>query len=415
MRRLAALIALCLLPFQAPAAHAQSDLFSPGTFHAQIDLRASVVGGEDSWLEHGFGKLREGGDNGDTEARLRVAAVDAAWTPTIAWGLSGLVSVTHQQGLEPDVDVNEAYLKFRTGPGNTRLTARAGLFWPPISLEHGGPMWIVDESITPSAINTWVGEEVKVLGAELTLDQHVGGSQIGVTGAVFRHNDTSGTLLSYRGWALHDVRIGADAELPLPPLSPMIAPYQDEDTYPFWELDKKTGYYARIEWRPPQPFAVNLFRYDNTGDRVSSRAMQTSWRTRFWNAGAVASLGERTTVKAQAMWGNTLVGPDTPLGVPVDVDFRSAYLSVGQDVGKFHLTARGDWFETKDNSFQFADDNNEDGWAAMLAAKRSFGRHVDGLVEVLHVESDRAGRALYGGIPARQDQTMVQASLRLHL
>jgi len=36
-------------------------------------------------------------------------------------------------------------------------------------------------------------------------------------------------------------------------------------------------------------------------------------------------------------------------------------------------------------------------------------------VEVLHVESDRAGRALYGGIPARQDQTLVQASMRLHL
>jgi hypothetical protein len=415
MRRLAALIALLLLPLWASAAHAQADLFSPSTLHAEVDLRASVVGGETAWLDGGFGKLREGGDAGDTEARLRVAAIDAAWTPTIAWGLSGLVSATHQDGLKPDVDLNEAYLKYRTGPGATRFTARAGLFWPPISLEHGGPMWTVQDSITPSAINTWVGEEVKVLGAELTVDQRVGASEVALTGAVFRHNDTSGTLLSYRGWALDDIRAGPDVELPLPPLSPMIAQYQDSDTYPFYELDHRSGYYAKLEWRPPQPFAVNLFRYDNSGDRVSSRDGQTAWRTRFWNLGAVASLGERTTLKAQALWGNTLVGPDTPLGVPVDVDFHSAYLLIGHKLGNTQATARADWFETKDNSYQFADNNNEHGWAATFDLRRSFGRHIDGFAEVIHVESNRAGRALYGAIPAQQSQTMVQLSMRLHL
>jgi len=415
MRRMTAIIAACVLPAWAPAARAQSDWLSPATIHAQVDLRASVVGGETGWLDGGFGKLREGGDGGDTAVRLRMAAIDAAWTPTIAWGLTGLVSATHQDGLDPEVDLNEAYLKYRTAPASTRLTARAGLMWPPVSLEHGGAMWTVDDTITPSAVNSWIGEEVKVLGAELTLDQRVGASQIGVTGALFRHDDTSGTLLSYRGWALHDLRISADGEVPLPPLSPMIAPYQYDETTPFLELDGRSGYYARIEWRPPQPFAVNLFRYDNSGDRLSSRDHQTAWRTRFWNAGAAASLDERTTLKAQALWGNTLVGPDTPLGVPVDVDFRAAYLLLGRAIGQGRASARVDWFETHDNSYKFADDNDESGWSATLAYKRTFGRHVDGLAEVLHVESDRPGRALYGGIPAQQDQTLVQASLRLHL
>jgi hypothetical protein len=415
MRRLATMFALCVGSAWALPAHAQSDLFSLGTIHAEADLRASVVGGETGWLDGGFGKLRYGGDNGDTEARLRIAAIDAAWTPTIAWGLSGLVSVSHQDGLDRDIDLREAYLKYRTGPGATRFTARAGLFWPPISLEHGGPMWTVEDTITPSAINSWVGEEVKVLGAELTLDQQVGDGMVTLTGAVFRHNDTSGTLLSYRGWALHDLRITPDAEVPLPPLSPMIAPYQYDETAPYWELDGQSGYYARLEWRPAAPFALNLIRYDNTGDRVSGRNYQTAWRTRFWDLGAVATLDEHTTLKAQALWGNTLVGPDTPLGAPVDVDFRSAYLLVGRQVGQTRVTARADWFQTQDNSYVAYDDNNEDGWAAMVAVRRPFGSHIDGLAEVLHVESDRAGRALYGGLPAQQDQTMVQASLRLHL
>ena len=291
MRRGAAAFAAGLLAAWASAAQAQSDLLSVGTLHAEIDLRASVVGGENGWLDGGFGKLREGGDRGDTAARLRIAAIDAAWTPTLAWGLSGLVSVTHQDGLDPDIDLNEAYLKYRTAPGPTRLTARAGVFWPPISLEHGGPMWTVEDSITPSAVNSWVGEEVKVMGGELTLDQRVGASEVGVTGALFRHDDTSGTLLSYRGWALHDLRISADGEVPLPPLSPMISPYQYDETTPFLELDGRSGYYARVEWRPPQPFAINVLRFDNGGDRLSSRDMQIAWRTRFWDIGAAGVSG----------------------------------------------------------------------------------------------------------------------------
>jgi hypothetical protein len=415
MRRLAAFIAVCLVPSAATCARAQSALLDPASFHAQADLRASITGGEDGFLAGGFGKLREGGDNGQPEARMKVAAVDVAWTPQITWGLSGVVSATHQDGMKPDVDLSEAYVKYRTGPGSTRLTARAGLFWPPISLEHGGPMWLVEDSITPSAINSWAGEELKLLGAELTLDETVGSSQISLSGSVFRHNDTSGTLLSYRGWALHDVHVTANADLPLPPLSPMIAPYQANYTSPFRELDRHSGYYGRVEWRPPLPFRVNVLRYDNFGDRVTSRDNQTAWRTRFWNVGAAASLSGSTTFKAQAMWGNTLVGPDTPLGVPVDVDFRAVYLLLGHTTGAAHASVRVDWFDTTDNSYKSYDDNTEAGWSAMLALRYPLGLHADAVAELLHVESDRAGRSLYGGIPAQQSQTMLQASLRLHL
>ena len=415
MRRLVAMNVACLLLAWAPCAHAQSDILSPGTLHAEIDLRAGVAGGETGWLDDGFGKLREGGADGDTAARLRIASVDAAWTPTFAWGLSGLVSAVHQDGQHPAIDLNEAYLKYRSPPGPTRVTARAGVMWPPVSLEQGGPVWTVEDSITPSAINSWIGEEVKVLAGELTLHQHVGGGEVGLTAAVFRHDDTSGTLLSYRGWALHDFRVTANGELPLPPLSPFVAPYQYSETSPFLELDGRSGYYARIEWRPPQPFALSLFRYDNAGDRVSSKESQTAWRTRFWNIGAAASIDERTTLKAQALWGNTLVGADTPLGAPVDVDFRAAYALVGRSIGTGRVSARADWFETHDNSFQSADDNTEHGWSAMLAYKQPFGRHLDGLAEVIHVDSNRPGRFLYGGIQAQQAQTLLQASLRFHL
>ena len=61
--------------------------------------------------------------------------------------------------------LSEAYLVFKPTPaGDTRYSVRAGLFYPPVSQEHQGPAWIDADMITPSAINSWIGEEVKVVG-----------------------------------------------------------------------------------------------------------------------------------------------------------------------------------------------------------------------------------------------------------
>jgi len=415
MRALTALCTLALAGWPALAC-AQSDVIGTEAFDVNVDLRASVAGGEDSWLDGGFGKLRYGGDNGDTEARAEIASADVAWKPQLGFNFSGLVSVTWQPGLEEhEAGLSEAYLKFRSNPAPTRFEARAGVFWPPVSQEHSGSNWLVTDSITPSAINTWIGEEVKVLGLEGKAETMLGDHELALTGAVFLHDDTSGTLLSYRGWALHDVRMTTNAYLPLPPLSPAVAPYQDDETSPFWELDDRVGFYARADWTPPVPVTFNALYYDNRGDGLSGHDMQGSWRTRFWNLGAMATLGVRTVAKSQVMFGNTIIGPDTPMGYPVDVDFAAAYLLITRELGPGKLSVRGDWFETSDNSYIAYDNNNEKGWAAMLAYKAELTDFAYLVVEVLHVSSDRDGRLLYGGIAADQHQTIVQSSLRFGL
>ena len=62
----ASILVLGAACWPAPA-FAQAELFGPEAIEASADLRASVAGGEDSWLDGGFGKLRYGGDGGDTE------------------------------------------------------------------------------------------------------------------------------------------------------------------------------------------------------------------------------------------------------------------------------------------------------------------------------------------------------------
>ena len=414
MRAAKAAIATLVLAGWPALAHAQSDVIGLEAFDLGLDLRASVASGERSWLDGGFGKLREGG-NGDAVPRAKVASADLAWKPQFGWNVSGLVSATWQPDVSPEVGLSEAYLRFRSDPAPVRVEARGGVFWPPVSLEHDGSNWLVTDTITPSAVNSWVGEEVKVLGLEGKVETAFGEHQVALTGAAFVHDDMSGTLLSYRGWALHDVRVATNTDFPLPPLSPSNAPYQAPYTSPFYEVDDRAGFYGRVDWRPPLPVAFNAVYYDNRGDRVSSYEMQTAWRTRFWNLGALASLGQSTTARSQLMWGNTLVGPDTPWGIPIDVDFTAAYLLLTRDAGPGKLSLRGDWFETRDNSFVAGDNNNEDGWSAMLAYKAPVHQYADLLVELIHVSSERPGRLLYGGIDAQQAQTMLQTSLRLHL
>jgi hypothetical protein len=416
MRAAKAAIAVLVLAGLPAVARAQSDVIGLEAFDLGADLRAGVVGGERSWLDGGFGKLREGGDaTGGTQARATIASADLAWKPQLGWNFSGLVSLTWQPDVSPEVGLSEAFLRFRSDPAPVRVEARAGVFWPPISHEHEGSNWLVTDTITPSAVNSWVGEEVKVLGLEGKLETAFGEHELALTGAAFVHDDMSGTLLSYRGWALHDVRVATNTDLPLPPLSASTAPYQAPHTSPFYEVDDRAGFYGRVDWRPPLPVAFDALYYDNRGDRVSSYEMQTSWHTRFWNLGALASLGDSTTARSQVMWGKTLVGPDTPWGVPVDVDFTAAYLLLTRQAGPGKISLRGDWFETHDNSFVADDNNNEDGWSAALAYKAPVQEYADVLVELIHVSSDRPGRLLNGGIDADQAQTLLQTSLRLHL
>src|SRR5690348_3554662 len=79
-----ALAALCASPAQA-----QSDirLFTPDTLELSGDVRAVAVGGEESWVDGGFGKLRSGGDDGGTRLLPELGNVSLAWQPQLSFSL----------------------------------------------------------------------------------------------------------------------------------------------------------------------------------------------------------------------------------------------------------------------------------------------------------------------------------------
>jgi hypothetical protein len=390
-------------------AHAQSGVFGPDTLHGLADLRLTAASGENGWLDHGFGKTQA--LRGGFEPSLAEAALE--WRPRFNFALSGYVTAELQPALDPDLDLGEAYLKLQGPPSASgRWSLRAGVFYPPVSLEHDGVAWTTPDMLSASAINSWIGEEVKVGGLEGTWRRSFGEHEVAATAAVFGWNDTSGTLLSFRGWALHGVKAGTNTSFGLPPLSPFMATKQARVTDPFYELDSRAGYYGRLEWRPPARVSFNALYYDNAGSRIDVEARQWSWETRFLNLGARWEPDEATRVMAQAMNGETLMGRSMPGGIWVDMGFSSAFVLAQRDVGEDTFSGRVDWFETRDRTFQIQDNNVEEGWALTGAWRHRLGQHANVIVEATHVASKRPSRAL-AREAARQDQTVLQTALRL--
>ena len=80
--------------------------------------------------------------------------------------------------------------------------------------------------------------------------------------------------------------------------------------------------------------------------------------------------------------------------------------------GTDRLTARVDYFNTRDRTWQARDNNNEKGFATTLAWRRDINPHIAIFTEAMHVTSERFARA-YQGLPKQQAQLVFQSSVRL--
>ena len=406
--------ALCIA---SAARAADIDLFSPETLTIAGDVRLVAADGEESWSNGGFGRLRSGA-RGDWRVKPELGNADLIWQPRLGWDWSATVVGSIQGGERTEIGISQAFVSYKPlSGGKLRFSGRAGLMWPPVSLEHEGAEWRVRDSITPSAINSWIGEEVRPAAIEATAKAEVGGHKLEATAALFAANDTAGALLTFRGWALHDRRTLAFNRQPLPPLPEAFEYYQPQYTHPLLDVREgfadRVGYYAKLAWQPPLPVRLELFRYDN---RATPEAVnmdnEWGWRTRFWHAGAVAELGGGAELKLQALSGRSEMGYDEGEGIWVDARYRSAFALVGVPIGGVHLAARVEAFDVRQHGSLVAGESDEDGWSAMIAARRQFGPVLTGLIEALHVESEREQREELGLRP-KQAQTQVQASLRL--
>jgi hypothetical protein len=274
------------------------------------------------------------------------------------------------------IDLTEAYLAWQPVPTSPlRHSLRTGIFYPPLSLENVGPAWTSPYASSFSAINTWVGEELRTVGAEWSVRRSLGSRarqrEVRFLAASYYGNDPAGALLSWRGWALHQRQSRLDDALPLPAV-PQIQPgamfgKQAPATEPFEETDHRPGFYYGAEWTVGRRVRLTALRYDNQADPVSLRHGHYGWETRFNHIGAQVELPGQLGLIAQVIDGTTVMGPIADSAHVVDNGLKSHFVLLTKKHQRQRWSLRFDDFEMTDFDATPIDDNSESGDAWTVA------------------------------------------------
>ncbi|HTD28114.1 MAG TPA: hypothetical protein VK660_01865 [Xanthomonadaceae bacterium] len=406
MRRLAAL-ALSIVAALPTCALAQ-DI----DWHGYLDVRAVVPTDETSWTDGGLGKTRFGGGDG-IDARFGGAALQGVWHFAPSW--IAVADVQAQSDEHPSVDLLDAYLRFR--PVSTtpfRWSFKVGAFFPPISLENDGVGWTSTWTLTPSAIDSWVGEELRTFGAEANVEYRGAASTLEAGAALFEHNDPAGELLAARGWSLSDLTSGLNASVREPDVyASLIGSSAPTDYRPFDEIGHPVGWYADVTWKAPAYGQLTLLRYDNEADpssfEIYDERQVYAWHTKFWSLGAKSSIGDVVLI-AQAMDGDTEIEPVED--VYYDTRFHAGYLLAGWDRGEWRPAVRVDVFSLHQLPNSQPDLYSEHGSALTFALNWRPRDWLRLTGELLRVDSTRDERVLEGLTP-KQIDNQIQLSARL--
>ncbi|MDB6082341.1 MAG: hypothetical protein JWN43_222 [Gammaproteobacteria bacterium] len=391
-------LVLCGFAFWTAAASAQDRLNVDGV----IDLRWVHATGERSFLNGGLGDLRFDPDHQGVRLGRALLA------PT--WRVSDIVTVHADLDAYGDhdrnpVDLGEFYVDVRPFPTSSiRWRARAGAFFMPISLENRGVGWTAVYTITPSAVNTWIGEEFRTIGAEVEA-RWLGASadylgDVALVAAAYGWNDPAGALIAQRGFALTDRPSTLFGGLGRPPISL------------YHEIDRKPGYYGGLSWRHHDRLEVHALRYDNRADPGAvTAAGGGAWRTRLWSFGLRLEPSAYWTFIAQYLDGDTAVGADSSGDDQFYMRFHTAFALGSFEWSRERLTVRYDDFKTHQLSGYYGPPSNDTGHGWTFAAFHEWSDHWQLAAEWLRVVSRFPPRVALGDA-AMQAESQFQLAVR---
>jgi hypothetical protein len=410
---IAAALAACL-----PSTGTGTEAPARSTYVLGTDLSYLSVSGHPSWIDGSAGKLLYDEDSEGFKVSRVFADYHLRLVDTV--GLH-IAAEAYDDDVGEPVDFTQAYLEWRPlslTPNRYRL--KAGAFFPRVSLENRGPGWSTPYTLSSSAINTWIGEEIRVFGAEFLVSRRPvtfgGAHNFSLFASAFDHNDPAGGLIAWKGWSVHGRQTRFRDELPLPPL-PMIQPdggfwRQDPFFIPFQENDGELGWYAGAEWQYRESLLLRALYYDNRADPMNVRNGQYAWYTEFSHVGLQVSLPGDVGLVAQWLGGETVMGPVINGAHVVDNAFGSWFVLLTKSLGRHRLSARYERFEVTEDDQIPLDENAEDGRAITLAWLFQLNDFVGVAAEWLTIHSHRPAWA-YNDLAIDQDENQFQLTLQL--
>jgi hypothetical protein len=365
-----------------------------------IDLRAVNADNTKVWLYEGLGKQRF--DDAHDGLKLGQAILDLRGN--LSDTITGKLVFNGYDDRNGFADVTEAYLQWKPLPFESyRIKAKLGAFFPAISLENNGVGWSNPWMLSTSAINNWVGEELRTLGTELSWS-HPGNlnnspHDFDLSYALFTANDPATSLIAWRGWSIGDRVTGLTERLPLPDMpdvygSTGIFDSQENSEKPFTEIDHHYGYYMGASYGYNNWVSVRALHYSNRGNPLGINDGQWSWLTSFNHFAVKVDFENDFSILTQIMRGKTRWGIE---GYGVNATYEAWYLLLSQAIGKHRISLRYDNFKMADKDHVPDDDNSEHGHAVALTWLVNLNESNQTGIEYLKILSTRAGREYLGG------------------
>ena len=306
-----------------------------------LDTRLVTSDAGRSFMDGGLGTTRF--DRNDSGVQLGRARLALNAPLGELWSVHLDASVWDDKDRSP-LGLTEAYLQFRPYPrAGYRLRVKAGAFYPPISLENRAAGWESPYTLSYSAINTWLGVEIRAIGLEAQLDwlgTRTGHDfDLGLTGGAFGWNEGAGVVLAGNGFMLHDRQT---------PVFGRVGP-RGLAAEPFQQFDRRAGVYAGVEGRYLDRVVLRVLRYDNRADptKMDTVSGAIAWDTRFNSAGLRVENETGWTGIVQWLDGETSIAPG---GQSIPWPFEAEFALLSKRLGRHTLSARYDWFRVDSNS-----------------------------------------------------------------
>jgi hypothetical protein len=337
--RFASLLLACA-GLVTPQANAQYDSEESDRvwLRALFDFRLADGPEVPSWTDSGPGKTRFGGrataSGFEDVTRAELAELAIQFGAVLPWGLRAQLQVNIQHdvadGYEPWL--MEALLRKEWGEDDSGFGLQFGAMTVPFTLEHGGPAWSPERTLSASALNTWLWEDFTLAGIEGEWwRESPDGLKLGLLAGAGFGPDFFGKLIALRGWVMSDHLGGISGDLPLPN-GTRTDIFHEEDGQP-------AAYVLATIGDADDRAALTLGALDNGGDQGEHGV----WSTRLATIGASFQPHPSVDVVLQYLDGEARVRD-----LSNDSDLEAYYGLVSFQFREHRYTVRYDDFRVQD-------------------------------------------------------------------
>lgn len=376
------------------------------TLEGRIEASAVAATHVDSWQSKGIGLSRAE----QNSLSLQQSFVKADVALNKDWRLNAVLNA-YADG-EKHLGLTQAFARYKPiVPEAIKFSARLGFFYPSMSIENTATGWLSPYTYTQSAINSWIGEELRVLGAEASWSLN-GRKQRSpwswrVNLAAYKGNDPLGSLLTWRGFAMHNRQSLHNSKVQFANIPSVVS----EATFnsptwvkPFSEIDGRIGVYAGVHITYLRQTNLRYYVYDNKANPLAINKQHLyAWRTKFHSIALQHQLSPKWRFMMQLMDGDTLMGDNQ-----VQADYLAWYAAISHFAGEHRFTARYDHHKVYENDLLPEDPNNSNGKGLTLNWQWQFSKHIEFGIEWHQHTSRVSNRALVNEpVYLRQSQLLL--------